>query len=96
MLRMQKIFLIGLALTGMASDAHANCVCRCVNGEMQAICQSSIDLPPICPPTICPTTPPAIEPLPSLRIPPIGTSQCRNVQVLNPRTNRYEWREVCH
>jgi hypothetical protein len=28
-------------------------------------------------------------------IPPIGTSSCAPVQVLNPRTNQYEWRRVC-
>ena len=75
--------------------SDAACVCRCVNGEMQAICSSSIDVPPICPPTVCAITPPSIAPLPSVTLPPLGTSNCVQRQVLNPSTGRYEWRELC-
>lgn len=84
-----------LALFQIASDAVAACVCRCVNGQMQALCSSSIDLPPICPPTVCPIMPPSIAPIQPPRVPPIGTTQCRQVQVYNQRTGQYEWREVC-
>jgi len=28
-------------------------------------------------------------------IPPRGTTTCRQEQVLNSRTNQYEWRQVC-
>lgn len=31
------------------ASAEARCVCRCVNGEVQPICESAIDLPPIRP-----------------------------------------------
>ena len=55
--------------------AFANCVCRCVNGSVQALCSSSIDLPPICAPQICPITPPSIAPIQAPSIPPIGTTQ---------------------
>jgi len=87
-----------LLLTGLASlstSANAACVCRCVNGEVRALCSSSIDLPPICPPTVCPITPPSVAPIQAPRIPPIGTTVCRQAQVVNPHTGRYEWREVC-
>jgi hypothetical protein len=92
--KVKFVLILGAALF-LSANAQADCVCRCVNGEMQAICSNSLALPPICPPRICPLTPPAIEPLPSLRIPPIGTSECRPAQVLNPRTGQYEWREIC-
>lgn len=46
------LFALTILLFGGA--ANAACTCQCVNGQMQPLCQSSIDLPPICPPTICP------------------------------------------
>lgn len=78
-----------------AKQANANCVCRCVNGSVQAICSSAIDLPPICAPTICPIAPSSIAPIGPPTVPPVGTSHCTQQQVLNPYTNRYEWRQVC-
>ena len=88
--------LVLLLMAGLlAGVANASCVCRCVNGEVRALCESTIDLPPICPPKICPIVPPSIEPIQKPTLPPIGTKECRQVQVLNPDTNRYEWRTVC-
>jgi hypothetical protein len=81
--------------SGLAGQANANCVCRCVNGSVEPICSSSIDLPPICAPTICPIVPPSIAPIQPPTVPPIGTSYCSQQQVLNPYTNQYEWRRVC-
>ena len=78
-----------------STHSFGNCVCRCVNGEMTPICSSSIDLPPICPPTICQLVPPSIQPISPPSLPPIGTSQCQNKQVLNPYSNRYEWKLIC-
>jgi len=88
--------VVTLACSWILSDhASAACVCRCVNGEVQALCSSAIDLPPICPPRVCPITPPSVAPIQAPRVPPIGTTICRQAQVVNPRTGRYEWREVC-
>lgn len=89
------VVLFGLFLLG-SHEASAACRCACVNGEVVPLCSSSLDIPPICPPRICPIVPPAIEPIQPPRIPPLGTDQCRMAQVLNPRTGRYEWREVCY
>lgn len=96
-MRAERLLLTGVftTLSLAALDAGAACVCRCVNGEMKPICESSIDLPPICPPTVCPLVPPAVAPIQTPRVPPIGTKECRQQQVLNPNANRYEWREVC-
>jgi hypothetical protein len=88
-------FFILFCVVMVNEQAYAKCVCRCVNGEMKPLCTSSLEIPPICPPTICPLTPPKIEPLPSLELPPLGTESCRWKQVLNPYTNRYEWKRVC-
>jgi hypothetical protein len=62
---------------------------------VRAICERTTDLPPICPPRVCPIVPPAVEPIQTPRLPPVGTQSCRQVQVLNESTRRYEWRTVC-
>ena len=89
------IVLLPIVLLVVSLTAMADCVCRCVNGQMQAICTSTLDIPPICPPTICSIAPPSIQPIPTPRIPPIGTTRCAPQQVYNPYTGRYEWKEVC-
>ena len=70
-----------LAALSLPLPALATCVCRCVDGEMVPICTSSIDLPPICPPTICPLVPPSIQPIQPPVVPPIGTTRCEQKQV---------------
>jgi hypothetical protein len=90
-----KKALITLALLAAAGGANAACVCRCVNGEVRPLCTGSLDIPPICAPTICPIVPPSITPIQTPQIPPIGTSSCRQVQVLDPYTGQYRWQTVC-
>lgn len=92
--------ILGVALVSFlhlsSREASAVCRCACVNGEVVALCSNSLEIPPICPPRICPIVPPAIEPIQPPRIPPLGTSDCRMMQVLNPRTGRYEWKQICY
>jgi len=90
---MKKIGFFLLFL-GIAMNAISACRCACVNGEMQSLCSNSLDIPALCN-GICPLAPASVQPLPSLRIPPIGTEQCTQKQVLNQSTGRYEWRSVC-
>ena len=35
--------------------ADAGCICQCVDGQMQPLCQSSIDVAPVCPAAVCPS-----------------------------------------
>ncbi len=91
----RSLLPLTLLLLAIPTNAGAGCVCRCVNGEMQAICSSTLDIEPICAPAICPITPPAIRPIDPPTVPPIGTSSCRSKQVLNPQTGRYEWQQIC-
>ncbi len=90
---MKKLFIFILLI--FSQSISANCVCRCVNGEVVPLCSSSIDLKPICSPQICPLVPPSIQPITPPTIPPIGTKNCVNKQVLNPYTNSYEWKLIC-
>jgi len=85
-----------LMLMGLASAAvHAECECRCVGGQNRPLCSNSIDLPPICPPMVCPIEPPSVPPILAPQVPPIGTSNCEMRQVLNPYTRQYQWQRVC-
>jgi hypothetical protein len=84
-----------VALLALYGTADAKCVCRCVDGEMRAVCSSSIDIEPVCPPRVCPVAPPSVAPIQPPRVPPVGTSVCRQVQVYNERTRRHVWRELC-
>lgn len=93
---MKAIAVAAAVLTlSLSTAASAECVCRCVNGNMQPICRSSLDISPICPPTVCPIVQPSVAPIPSPRVPPVGTSACRPEQVYNRITGQYEWREIC-
>jgi hypothetical protein len=91
-----RVFLAAAFTLFLTVESNASCVCRCVDGEMQPLCSSSIDLPPICPPTVCAIVPPSVAPIQSPGIPPIGTSGCSPRQVRNPATNQYEWRSICN
>jgi hypothetical protein len=95
--RLTLLALLALsALAGRANPADARCVCRCVNGAVEPICESPLDLPPICSLQICPLVPPAVTPIAPLTIPPVGTTSCQMQQVLDPATGQYEWRQLCH
>lgn len=87
--------LVFLGVFLVFSDAMAECVCRCTNGENVPLCSNTLEIPPICPPRVCPITPPSIEPIKAPRLPPLGTQSCWQQQVLNPYTNQYEWQRVC-
>jgi len=77
----------------VSQSTYASCVCRCVGGEVQPVCTQAIDMPPICAPAICP---PSIAPsVPSSRIPAFGTESCSRQSVFDPRTGRYESRNIC-
>lgn len=79
-----------------SGDAQTGCECKCVAGEVKALCSSAIDLRPVCAPRVCPIVPPALQPLPTQRLPPLGTRGCTQKQVYNERTFQYEWQEVCY
>jgi hypothetical protein len=93
---MKNVLRLFAATIMFASGAaSASCECVCVSGEVKAMCQSSIDVQPVCAPRVCPITPPSVEPISPPRVPPIGTSRCAQKQIYNDRTGKYEWKEVC-
>ncbi|MGO4714923.1 hypothetical protein [Bradyrhizobium sp. 2TAF24] len=91
---MRLVGAIGMMLA-LIVPADAACVCRCVDGQMQPLCNNTIDIPPVCMPTVCGIVPPSVAPIDMPRIPPLGASSCSQRQVQNPNTGRYEWQRVC-
>ena len=90
-----RLLLIAIFALLLTAECQASCVCRCVDGEMQPLCSSSTDVPPVCPVTVCALVQPSLRPIQPLGLPPLGTSQCSQRQVLDPATRQYEWRSVC-
>lgn len=86
---------LSIVLMMISTASFADCYCACVDGDVQALCSSSLDIEPICPPRICPIDTPSIKPIRPQQIPPIGTSDCDEQRVLNPLTGRYDWETVC-
>ena len=84
-----------LSLELFPFEAGAACTCTCVGEEFKAVCDNSLEIQPICPPRVCTIAPPSIVPITPPTVPPVGTQQCRQEQVLNPSTGRYEWQRVC-
>jgi hypothetical protein len=72
---MKKLFLIALfAVPGLAAG---DCYCTCINGKNQPVCESAIDLKPICGPKVCPIEPPSIEPINPPTVPGLQLEQVR-------------------
>jgi hypothetical protein len=73
---------LAIAITAISiGTARAECTCQCVNGAMQPLCDSAINVPPICPPTVCPIMAPSVTPIDPPTILPIGTSECHQARV---------------
>jgi hypothetical protein len=80
--------------------AEARCVCQCVDGRFQPLCDSPQDKPVSCTRNDyakCPALPSssaAPPPLPAKPL-PAGAKRCRMAQVYVPLQTRYEWQRVC-
>lgn len=94
---MKRFLLLLVVLTAGVAVAQktSSCRCACVNGEVKALCSSSIDVPPVCAPRVCAIVMPSVKPVEPPRVPPVGTSKCTLKQVYNERTKKYEWKSVC-
>lgn len=92
---MKRFALVFVLWFGWPWPAEAGCSCQCVNGQNVPLCSSPFDLKPLCPPVLCPMALPYTGLQPG-GLPPLGSSGCRTVQVLNPMTMMYEARTVCY
>lgn len=85
-------YLVAL-LTLLALPTSADCICACVGGVNQPLCDSSLDIPRICGPKVCPVVPPRVKPIDPIMVPPVGTRRCSRELVLVDYV--YEWQVVC-
>jgi hypothetical protein len=88
-----------LALLLAPAFAEARCVCQCVDGKFQPLCDSPQSRPVSCKVNDyarCPAVPKnsVAPPLPPGPV-PAGAKRCRMAQVYVPLQTRYEWRRVC-
>jgi hypothetical protein len=91
---MRKLLLLcALVIPGIASS---ECYCTCMNGRNQPLCDSSMDLRPICAPKVCPIEPPSLKPINPPTLPPLGTRECRQEQVWDHNYGKYVWKKVCY
>jgi hypothetical protein len=73
--------------------SHADCYCEYINGVVQPMCGSSLDIRPTCGATsYLPERPAAYTARPLL--PPLRTESCRPAMVCN-RHGLCRWRWVC-
>jgi hypothetical protein len=93
-MRTAFVVLLAFAVMMIGASAKAGCTCECANGQMQPLCENAMDMPPICPPTICPIASPSIAPIPTPMVPPIGTSECQPERVCDTFGN-CRWETVC-
>lgn len=90
-----KKFLL-LLLIALPSWVSADCYCPCINGQNQPICDSAIELRPLCSPRACPLEPPSVKPINPPTIPPIGTETCIQELVWDHNYGKYVWKQVCY
>ena len=76
------LFLLG------GTAANAACTCRCVDGQMQSLCDDLINRPVVCKPTVCRVLKPAVAP------PIVAPSECRQARVCD-RDRNCRWELVC-
>ena len=96
-----RLFLAAtLLVLLLPTTAHARCVWEWVcndSGDCRhvSICDSTIEIAPVEPPSIEPIVPPSIEPIVPSSVPPIGTTQCVQVQRQDASGGWY-WDTVCY
>jgi hypothetical protein len=78
------------ALLFMALPAQAECVCKCLAGQVKAVCDNPRELRPLCASHPCPIKPPVSENITS----PAKTD-CVAQKVYNPFTGAYENKLLC-
>src|SRR5450631_3457989 len=84
-----------VAMTLAFSPAgHADCFCELINGVMQPMCGSSLDLRPRCEATIFASEPPVAALTARPVLPPFRVATCRPAVVCNGN-GFCRWRRIC-
>lgn len=84
-----------VVVASLSSYASASCHCSCVNAQIEAVCTSPSDLPPVCAPRSCTVKPSSVALINETSIATNLTKQCHETLVLNPQTGSYISKQVC-
>jgi hypothetical protein len=76
------------------SAAEAACTCQCVDGQIQPVCDSGINRPMVCPPTVCRPPEPSVAPVIPPNVQSLGGSECKQAQVCDA-SGKCTWEQVC-
>jgi hypothetical protein len=87
------LFALALFLIG-GRAAEAACTCRCVDGQMQPVCDDGINWPMVCRPTVCRPPKPSVVPVIPPNLLPLGGSVCKQAQVCDT-SGKCTWEQVC-
>jgi hypothetical protein len=88
--------LATLIVASLPNGASAECRCSCVNGEIEAVCISASELPPVCAPRACTAKPVRASLIADKRtVGTVAKQECRETEILNPRTGSYVVKRVC-
>ena|GEM_PF-2469227 len=91
--------LAAIVVASLPTYASATCKCSCVNGQIEAVCRSQTDLPPVCAPRTCTAKSDRGSLVADKSLvagkSPVGTRQCRETLVPNPQTGAYITKQVC-
>ena len=95
---MKRTLALALFMAAALAPTHsqAACVCRCVDGEVQPLCQNGFELRPYCTDLmLCPLVPPSLPPLDPPGALPLGTIECRQAYVCDVYGRHCRWRRIC-
>ena len=87
--------LAALVIASLSTQASAACKCSCVNAQIEAVCTSQTDLPPVCAPRTCTAKPLHAALVNESSVASSSTKQCHETQMLNPQTGAYVSKQVC-
>ena len=99
---MRTLLIVAISALGVGLPGSAWAACEwewvCDTGGNCAhvpICERTIDLVPVEPPSISPIVPPSVEPIQPPTLPPVGTQDCSQVRRQDARGN-WVWDTVCY
>lgn len=78
---------LGVCYVKQVCDSWGNC-------SPQQVCDNTYDIPSVDIAPIQPVVPPVVEPLPSMTLPPLGTTSCKKMRVCDSFGN-CQWQELC-
>jgi hypothetical protein len=90
------MLIAALAVASFSTAAWADCRCSCVKGQIEPVCSSESDLPPVCAPRACSAKPMRTSLIDDKSFVATKTAKrCREVTVPNERTGAYVTKQVC-